>query len=232
MRSYKLSAHTHVCVTTKGAVFLDLKQSTYIGLDPVQSRALSAMVEGWPLFNDGDPVGAVGYRFAESLVSRGLLVHAREQGRTASPPLVPQPDAELIAWDEMPSRLVRPHHVLSFLRASLAALFLTRCRSFDAIAARIRHRRRRRGQVFTTAQARELVSAYHYVRTWAFARAGRCLLDSLALMEFLSLYGVHPFWVVGVQVRPFSAHSWVQYDRWVLNGSPAFVRDYTPILVA
>jgi hypothetical protein len=131
-------------------------------------------------------------------------------------------------------------HVLVFIRAVLTALYLTRVRSFAAIAARF-DRSRRQGigdwrsardhRCFDLERAIALVSAYHYIRTWTFARAGRCLLDSIALVEFLRIYGVHASWVVGVQLRPFSAHSWVQHERWVLNGTPAFVREYTPIIV-
>jgi hypothetical protein len=29
---------------------------------------------------------------------------------------------------------------------------------------------------------------------------------------------------------PFAAHSWVQVDRYVLNGPPSYVRAFVPIL--
>jgi hypothetical protein len=79
--------------------------------------------------------------------------------------------------------------------------------------------------------ARRLLSAYSHLRTIFFVRRGRCLLDSIALLQFLSYYGIYPRWVLGVKQRPFAAHSWVQHEQWVLNGTPVFVRMYRPILV-
>jgi hypothetical protein len=38
-------------------------------------------------------------------------------------------------------------------------------------------------------------------------------------------------WIVAVKVHPFGAHSWLQYQGYVLNGTPTYVRAYTPILV-
>jgi hypothetical protein len=52
----------------------------------------------------------------------------------------------------------------------------------------------------------------------------------LVLVEFLSIYGLHSTWVVGVQTMPFGAHSWVQIDDCVLNGPVNYVRAFTPIL--
>jgi len=131
----------------------------------------------------------------------------------------------------MPSRHIGVGHVIAFIRALLMAVYLTRFKSFAAIVARFDRSRRRNTGEFDLERAGALLSAYHYIRTWTFARAGRCLLDSIALVEFLRIYGVHASWVVGVQLRPFSAHSWVQHERWVLNGTPAFVREYMPIIV-
>lgn len=57
------------------------------------------------------------------------------------------------------------------------------------------------------------------------------MLDSLVLIEFLALHDVFPDWVIGVKTLPFTAHSWVQTGRFVLNGNPGYVRGYVPILV-
>ena len=59
----------------------------------------------------------------------------------------------------------------------------------------------------------------------------RCLVTSIALMHALLRGGCRASLVLGVRARPFSAHSWVQYDRTVLNDRLERVRIYTPILV-
>jgi hypothetical protein len=127
---------------------------------------------------------------------------------------------------------LRLHHVLIFLRAVLIALFTLRARSLlHAVLRGERRHARTAGAVFHLEKARELLSVYTLIRLFVFSRRGRCLLDSVVLMEFLAAYGVHPRWVLGVNVRPFAAHSWVQHEGWVLNGTVGFVRTYRPILV-
>jgi hypothetical protein len=84
---------------------------------------------------------------------------------------------------------------------------------------------------FDMAAARKLVSVYYHLRVWTFTHRQRCLLDSLTLLEFLSAYGLHPLLVFAVRFRPFAAHAWLQHEDLVLNGTPTFVRAYTPILV-
>jgi hypothetical protein len=57
----------------------------------------------------------------------------------------------------------------------------------------------------------------------------RCLLDSIALVRFLSKRRHHACIVFGVTRDPFSAHCWVQTEDIVLNDSVGDVRTYTPI---
>jgi hypothetical protein len=151
--------------------------------------------------------------------------------------LLPSVTDELIHWDRMPRVRIRLHHLFAFLRSLLLALWMLRCRSLFATVRRFERRRRHTHThththtVSDHALACDLLSIYTLLRMFAFARRGRCLLDSVVLLEFLAGYGIHVRWVIGVHVRPFSAHSWVQHAQWVLNGSPAFVRHYQPILV-
>jgi hypothetical protein len=59
----------------------------------------------------------------------------------------------------------------------------------------------------------------------------QCLVRSIALTRHLASRGVAADFVIGVQIRPFSAHAWVQQDGLLLNESCDGVRGYTPILV-
>ena len=60
---------------------------------------------------------------------------------------------------------------------------------------------------------------------------GKCLHDSLALLEFLARHGIFPDWVFGVRARPFVAHCWVQYEDMVFNDTVEHVTGYIPIMV-
>lgn len=71
---------------------------------------------------------------------------------------------------------------------------------------------------------------------WQFARARRyvpiepiCLLDSLALLRFLSRRGLSAHIVFGVTPEPFAAHCWVQAGDIVLNETLTDANAHTPI---
>jgi len=72
--------------------------------------------------------------------------------------------------------------------------------------------------------------------SWQFARARRyvpiepiCLLDSLALLRFLSRRGLPANIVFGVAPEPFAAHCWVQASDIVLNETLSDANAHTPI---
>jgi Transglutaminase-like superfamily len=234
MRPYQLADDTYACVTASSAVLLDLRADAYFGLDAQQSQALAGLVEGWPEPPHPHPAIAGAQQFARSLCERGLLCEA-PAGQPARPPLLETCSDELIAWDEMARFRTTAGHVFSFIRAVLEALILLNGLSLRTAVRYCEKQRRRRmrsaGTRLDMDAARRLLSAYTHLRTIFFVRRGHCLLDSVALLRFLSYYGFYPRWVLGVKQRPFAAHSWVQHEQWVLNGTPVFVRMYRPILV-
>ena len=59
----------------------------------------------------------------------------------------------------------------------------------------------------------------------------RCLVRSLAITHFLARRGIMADMVIGVRLRPFAAHSWVQLGTSLLNDRVDHVRSYQPILV-
>jgi hypothetical protein len=145
---------------------------------------------------------------------------------------VAEVEVELIPWEQMPWRHIRLGHVLRFLQSLVTALLLLRCRRFAAIVSRLRRRRARNASCPICVETlRALVSAFFHIRAFCYAPKARCLLDSLTLLEFLAHYDQYPRWVVGVQIVPFGSHAWVQHESCVLNGTPDYVRAYTPILV-
>jgi hypothetical protein len=59
----------------------------------------------------------------------------------------------------------------------------------------------------------------------------KCLPRSLALVRYLSKRGVLADLIIGVKMRPFAAHAWVEHRGFVLNDTVDGVQPYTPILV-
>lgn len=58
-----------------------------------------------------------------------------------------------------------------------------------------------------------------------------CLLDSLALADFLHRRGAAPAFVFAVSTAPFSAHCWLQVGDLVINDHLERALAHTPILV-
>lgn len=60
----------------------------------------------------------------------------------------------------------------------------------------------------------------------------KCLSRSIALARYLAERGLPADLVIGVKLRPFAAHAWVQSGRWLVNDRIDNIRPYTPILAA
>lgn len=57
-----------------------------------------------------------------------------------------------------------------------------------------------------------------------------CLSRSIALARYLAARGLPADLVIGVKLRPFAAHAWVQSGHWLINDRIDVIRAYTPIL--
>jgi hypothetical protein len=78
--------------------------------------------------------------------------------------------------------------------------------------------------------AAALVAIFEALRPFVLAGRNSCMFDSLALLKFLHMHGVHPQWVFGVRTLPFGAHCWVQSGPVVFNDTPDRVTIFTPIM--
>ena len=74
-------------------------------------------------------------------------------------------------------------------------------------------------------------AASAFERTSRFMRShDQCLPRSIALARHLAARNLPAELVMGVKLRPFAAHAWVQSGPWLLNDRIDTIRNYTPIL--
>jgi hypothetical protein len=248
MRRYQLAPRVYVCAAEEGAVFLIVDTDSYLGVDAAQARALSLVVDDWPVgaatpaLSEAELDIEDALEFSQVLCDRGLIVPAGGAEQPPTPvfcsrsdragPLAPTAVSELIPWESMPWVHIRLGHVFRFMQSLLTAILLLRCRRFADVLMRAQRRRAlHAGASIQVATACRLVAAFFHIRAFFYAPKARCLLDSVTLLEFLAHYDQHPQWVFGVQIAPFASHTWVQHETFILNGTPAYVRAYTPILV-
>lgn len=232
---YYLSEHVRVCATPEATVLLDLRSDRYYGLDRHQTRVLASVVEGWPQ-NVSSEVAIVTDDAAVrkviiDLVQRRLLTDDPAKGRSASPLELPLAERQLHEWDGADLHTISIPSLVNFIVAYVRTVFTFRCYRFESNVRRLERRKARMSRSrIDLSKARELNAIFRAVRPFFYTSFDRCLFDSLMMVEFFAMYGVHPTWVIGVQPTPFGAHSWVQIEGFTLNGQPEYVRSFTPIL--
>lgn len=116
----------------------------------------------------------------------------------------------------------------------VAASFDLRWRGLAASIARLRDRK------VTIAQEEDVegmsdraAQIAHAFRTCSrlVSVADRCLPQSLAVAHRLAGAGARAELVLGVKLRPFKAHAWVQWRDALVNERLEVARLFTPILV-
>jgi hypothetical protein len=229
---FLLAQHVHVCYVDDGAIFLDLRTRKYRGLPAAECRALKSAVLGWAFdgSQDGPASRADTTTVAETLASQGLLVRDPVRGKSADPVHIRCPGA--IDLEDV-ERRITVGRALSFLRAWASVKLRLRFSSFENVVRRVAElKQRNSSQRMPEADERlkSLVHVFKTLRTLFYTPDNSCLFDSLVLVEFLNRYGIYPTWVLGVNTRPFTAHSWVQHGDVTLNDSFQKAPACTPIM--
>jgi len=104
--------------------------------------------------------------------------------------------------------------------------------SLHHIVSRIRTRKQRglEGSQPRNPTPNDALGAFMTTRKFV-ASFDKCLPRSIALVDYLAEANLFPYFVMGVKMKPFAAHAWVQLNDTVLNDSVDTVTRYTPILV-
>ena len=226
------------CSAGAVTVFLDLKRNRYFGVGARETRALQTLAANWSeactqtsgAIEPMAPEDAA--QLANALASAGLLSHTEPSAMSHAPCAI---NLDALLRDlgaERQGGSIRLTHVSRFVRACLWARCALRSRSLYALACELARDRIAAHAVFDEEQAIELARVFRRLRPYAFAAHDRCLFHALALVRFLSYYKVFPLWVIGVRIRPWAAHSWVQQGSLILDGNPEQVCQYTPIFAA
>jgi hypothetical protein len=234
---YWLARHVYLCRAHDSVVFLDLKRATYLGLGGKQLRALEQLVHEMPA---GPGVAACAAMplpeaagIADIFIQDGLLTRDPSQGKPATPAAPSHTPMIAVQRTLASPRRISAVDVVRFIAACVRAATALKIRSADRIVRGIALRKERYAHgaaSFDMVAASDAVDIFRRLRTYGFTAKHQCLFHALALTHFLAYYGVYATWIIGVKTRPFAAHSWVQHDAAILDGTPEEVRFYTPIL--
>jgi hypothetical protein len=217
---WRLDANVTVTVSAGRAVFLDVARDRYTMLSPAQNAAFVSWL--------GERGTAMPAACGSALAARlGLDDAGRIMPRRLSvavPCEVPGP--------RLPEVRARLGEAVAVARSVIRARRMLRRQPLHANLSRRRSALDYRRPLRTAPDRQATVSRaaiFHAVRHLAPVRRV-CLLDSLALIDWLDdeLEGVQL--VFGVTAYPFGAHCWVQTREMLLGDEPDTIGRYTPIL--
>ena len=235
---YVVPSHIYTCATAAGVVVLNARSGKYSIVPVDRAQTLEGVVQGWPALRlgeatSGNPVALSS--LLNSLIHGGIVMpvtgpHLRRCERPAIS-LARKAILDALAAKHRPK--IHSRDVGTFALSVLYAAFALKFRSFETLLNTLRQRKECRTRLAagpSIEQIREYVRVFSWLRPFAYAESQACLFDSVALTDFLYRHGVLADLLIGVQIRPFVAHSWVQTQGFALNGLPEYLAAYTPIL--
>jgi hypothetical protein len=210
----------HACETSGRLVFLDVVADRYFALGATASAASSRLVAGHPAASGDSAI-------VEDLVARGILLRTSGDDR---PGLCrPVPDVRTCVRDEM--LRARPSSVFAaFARHALAVIELKARPLHNVLASVARDKGGRSNPKRRRADPAELAAAFAGADRMMTA-LGRCLPRSIALARAMNAGGIAPDLILGVKLRPFEAHCWVQHGECLVSDDRGAIGPFTPILI-
>ncbi len=197
-------------------LFLDLDRDRYFALTDTADRVFAALLAG----------GRSGDDDAARLVAQGLLVETPSAER---PLPVRSPPAPVSSLLDLTGAASRGGGAAALARRLLTAAEL-RATSLAAALSRLARRKERQARgAGAPADPLPIARAFAAAALIVPAR-DRCLTTSLALAHRLVSLGHAPDLVLGVKLRPFQAHCWVQLGAALPGDRVDVVRNFTPIL--
>jgi hypothetical protein len=230
-----LSAHVHLCEFDDGAIILDLRRDSYVGIDAQHLANLRDRVGNWP---DSGRINqkrgrheiSVSMDLIADLLARGIFTTSPTPRQ--SPPVANATVALTVTSSAREDRRIAPAHVVQFLIAFATVVLLLRRNRLPMLLDWLRRRQAaiHRGRSITREDVRIRLTSFLWLRALCYTAQRRCLFDSLVLSVYLTREIIPCTLVIGVATKPFLAHSWVQIGDSVLNDTAERVQDFKPIL--
>jgi len=230
-----LSVQAYIREFDDGAIIMDMRNGTYVGVDAQHLSDLRPRIGNWPDSGRSNREAerhdlSTSESLIAELLTRGILTTSRTPTQPA--PATTATTALTVASAGGARRPIPLMHVVQFAIAFLVvALGLRRNR----LASLVDWLRRRQSSIqlehsVTHDNIVARCRSFLWLRTWCYTAQRRCLLDSLVLSVYLTKGRVPCTFVIGVATKPFVAHAWVQIAGSVLNDTVEHVQEFAPIL--
>jgi hypothetical protein len=233
--AFYLSRHAYVREFEDGAIILDLRNDTYVGVDVQHLAGLRTCIGNWP--DSGIIMRKVQLQDTSTpetliaeLLTRGILTKSLT---SKQPPPAASPTTALTATTSgLVRRRISLIHVAQFAIAYLLVALRLKRHGLVSLTDWLRRQQSSIDRRHSVAQPKTVarLTSFFWLRTWCYTARRRCLFDSLVLSVYLTRGMVPCTFVVGVSTKPFLAHAWVQIAGSVLNDTVERVQDFAPIL--
>jgi hypothetical protein len=218
--THMLQSGLSVCDAGGGHVFLDVPADRYFALAPAVDAAFRRLVDA----ADPEPGDAA---MLEGLVARGILCRTTGDARPVccQPPPTPRSDRD--SFPETAPPLGMTLTAITMLGRTIVDL---RVRSLHQVLASVTSAKRKATANPTLCNAALHVAAFNRADRLVTS-LDRCLPRSIALARSMIVDGIVPDLVLGVKLRPFEAHCWVQHGDLLVSDHLGAILPFTPILV-
>jgi hypothetical protein len=215
--AWQLRDGVSFCDAGDRLVFLDRRRDRYFCLTTDAEHSVRRLIAGE--VDNGEDAKALGRLARNGLLRPGNSnLHSCEAGR--------RPDASLLDEPYAPTSMM-------LMLASIWQIVRVPCElkllGLDASLGRT-ERAKHSARGGSLATARSVATAFRRLAS-IFSGHDQCLARSIALARVLIARGCRAEVVLGVKLRPFKAHCWVQLDEHLVNERWDVTRAFTPIFI-
>lgn len=224
---YRLGEHLSYCEVEDRWIFLDVSQDRYFMLQEALGAAFRTLRAG------GHPTK----KHIDKLLESGILAHSQDGKHDIRNVEIRIPDRSALELTSPSHSHPSPRMLLEVLAIVLWTRWQLAYRPLSTILANAESWNFNDACMLGSADLAATEDRFA-VASAQFRQARRytpvepsCLLDSLSLAYFLARRGLAADIVLGVTLRPFAAHCWVQTRNLILNETASDAHAHTPIKV-
>ncbi|NKJ43473.1 lasso peptide biosynthesis B2 protein [Novosphingobium sp. SG720] len=209
------------CDVSDRLLFLDVVADRYFCLGETAEHAFRTMIRRQELNSQE-------MRALAGLLRSGILVETTGAGVPSAFPPIGNPTASLL---DLSLPRADPGQVAAALSALVATRLFLRFGRLQSVLDKLAAAKPPPAAMASIVPEAMQAVAVAFEQTARMVRShDQCLPRSVAVARWLAALGMSADLVIGVRLRPFAAHSWVQAGTWLVNDRIDTVRTYTPIL--
>lgn len=232
MRRYYLAGHVHACLVGGHAVFLDLKNDSYLTI-PTE---FTAFIEPLVLFRSLDlyetddfSLGSAHFDLIRDLENCDLI--SLEPQKMIIPQINKMADAvyDVDGESAVKGVSVNLRMIYIFIKSFILSIIKVKILGFRRTLSSSLTKRSRLSM--KSGDLSSDIMSFREIRSFFYKSKDKCYFDCAVLFNYLAELGHDPRWVFGVTAPDFKAHCWIQVGNTVASEYIVTTSRYTPIMI-